>query len=78
MDRYAAAFQLALGEVRRLAALSKDEADESYEPLKKKIYEILRRGEADTNVVVNEAMAWLRQRSQIMQSTKRLGKSRQY
>ena len=71
-DKYRAAFSQALAEVRRLAALSEFEAAESYEPLKNKIYEILRRGEVDTKAVVEEAMSWLRQRSQIMQSVKRI------
>ena len=74
MDTYTEAFQQALSEVRRISGLSDIEKSESYEPLKAKIYELLRAGETDSFKVGTEALSWLRQRAQIAQSASRVAK----
>jgi hypothetical protein len=64
-DEYAEAFHLVLDEARRMSKISDIERMDFYEPLKAKIYELLRDGKAERGRVADEALSWLRQKVQI-------------
>ena len=71
-DEYAEAFQLVLEEARQISGISDIERADLYEPLKAKIYDLLRDPKADRGKLAEEALSWLRQNIQIKQSMKRV------
>lgn len=71
-DEYAEAFQAVLAEARKIASISDIERSDAYEPLKAKIYELLRDGRTDLGRVAEEALSWLRQTVQVNQSADRV------
>lgn len=70
-DELAVAFQRVMEEARKIQDLSDIERTDAYEPLKSKIYELLRRG-GGPEEMAKEAISWLRQRTQVIRSTKRI------
>lgn len=71
-DEYAEAFQRVMEEARKISGISDLERSDAYEPLKARIYELLRHGRTDLGRVADEALSWLRQNVQINQSMKRV------
>ena len=71
-DEYGAAFKQVMDEARKISGISDLERTDAYEPLKARIYELLHDGRTDLGKVADEALSWLRQRAQIIQSTNRV------
>jgi len=75
LDGYTEAFDLVLAEARTIAGISDLERTDLYEPLKAKIYDLLKEGRTDLHEVTEEALSWLRQQVQIRQSKERLNEN---
>src|SRR5947209_17019408 len=71
MADYSEAFERVMAEARSVSRISDFERAELYEPLKTVVYDLLRSGAPESDIVVS-AVSWLRQNVQIEQSSKRL------
>jgi hypothetical protein len=74
-DPYGELFQTVLTQTRKIASISELERSGVYEPLKAKIYELLRAGETDATKIATEALSFVRQNVQINQSASRVRRS---
>jgi hypothetical protein len=71
-ELYAQAFTLAWEHIAQMEGFNERERSEGYEPVKGKIYELMEAGSSDPLSLATEALAWFRDRSQVVRSTRRV------
>lgn len=71
-DLYAEAFTLAWEHIEEMGAFTEEERASGYEPMKRKVYELMDAGETDPLALATNALAWFRDQTQITQSAERV------